>query len=121
MKAVLALVSLFLFASCANIETGKHAALVGNWLYADAVQSCRYSFESDGTFRGEVRLNNRPVSRFKGTWAVKGDALLYRYISDVFGRIPAGATDRDSVLEIGKDSFLIQAANGDHRRYRRVR
>src|SRR6478736_1547719 len=121
MKSILVLASLFLFASCANLETGKRAALVGNWLYADAVQSCRYSFESDGTFQGEVRLNNRPVSRFKGTWTVKDDALLYKYISDVFGRIPPGATDQDRLLEIGQESFLIQAANGDHRRYRRVR
>ena len=120
MKSIVALVSLFLLASCANVETGRHTALVGDWLYADDVQSCRYSFESDGTFRGEVRLNNRPVSRFKGTWAVNGDALLYRYLSDVFGRIPAGASDRDRLLEIGRDSFLIQAANGDQRRYRRV-
>jgi len=121
MKPIIVLVSLFLFAGCANLETGRHAALVGNWLYADAVQSCQYSFEPDGTFRGEVRLNNRPVSRFKGTWSIDGDALLYRYISDVFGRIPAGATDRDRLLEIGKGSFLIQAANGDHRRYHRLR
>jgi hypothetical protein len=121
MKSIIALVSLLLLSSCAGVDTRRHASLVGNWLYADAVQSCRYSFEADGTFRGEVRLNERPVSRFKGTWAVKGDALLYTYLSDVFGRIPAGATDRDQLLEIGNDSFLIQAANGEQRRYRRVR
>jgi hypothetical protein len=41
MKSIIALVSLFLFAACANVETAKDAALVGNWL-ADDVQSCRY-------------------------------------------------------------------------------
>jgi hypothetical protein len=121
MKSIIALMSLLLLASCASVDTGRHPSLVGNWLYADAVQSCRYSFEADGTFRGEVRLNNRAVSRFKGTWAVKGDVLLYTYLSDLFGRIPAGAKDRDRLLEVGKDSFLIQAANGEQRRYRRLR
>jgi hypothetical protein len=41
-------------------------------------------------------------------------------MSDEFDRIPAGATDRDQLVEVTKDSFLIQAANGERRRYLRV-
>jgi hypothetical protein len=121
MKAVLAFISLFLLAACATIDSpGRARQLVGDWRYTDQVQSCQYSFKSDGSFTGEVRLRKKLISKFKGRWSVRGQALLYNYESDALGRIPAGATDRDQLLEIGKDSFVIQAANGERRRYGRI-
>lgn len=121
MKAVLAFISLLSLAACATLESpSRSRQLVGNWRYADQVQSCRYSFESDGSFTGEVKLRTKLISKFKGRWSVRGQTLLYSYVSDALGRIPAGATDRDQLLEIKKDSFIIQAANGDRRRYVRT-
>jgi hypothetical protein len=120
MKAVLALILVAMLPGCATFDRHSRAPFVGVWLYADQVQSCRYSFSGDGTFHGEVRQNAVVISRFAGRWNVKADALLYTYLSDVFGRIPAGATDRDQVLEVSRDSFLIKAANGERRRYRRI-
>jgi hypothetical protein len=93
---------------------------VGNWRYTDQVQSCQYSFKNDSSFTGEVKLRKKLISKFKGRWSVRGETLLYSYESDALGRIPPGATDRDQVLEITKDSFVIQAANGERRRYVRM-
>ena len=121
MKAVLALILVAMLPGCATLDPQSRAPFVGDWLYADQVQSCRYSFRADGTFHGQVRQNAATVSRFTGRWTVKGDALLYTYLSDAFGRIPVGATDRDQVLEVSRDSFFIRAANGERRRYRRIR
>jgi hypothetical protein len=94
--------------------------LVGNWRYADQVQSCHYSFKSDGSFTGEVRHRAKLVSKFRGRWSVDGQALLYKYLSDSLGSIPPGATDRDRLLAIKRDFFEIQAANGERRRYVRM-
>lgn len=121
MKSVLAALFLLSFAACAAVERQSRAELVGHWRYADSTQSCDYSFKPDGSFTGQVRQRARIVSNFTGRWTVRGNALHYTYVSDVFGRIPPGATDRDQLLEIKRDSFLIQAANGEQRRYRRVR
>ena len=121
MKAVLAFISLLSFAACASVDSpGQARQLVGNWRYMDRVQSCQYSFESDGSFTGEVKLRKKLISKFKGRWSVRGQTLLYSYVSDALGRIPAGATDRDQLIEIRKDSFVIQAANGERRRYVRM-
>lgn len=118
MKAFLALISLLSIAACTTLTgPGPDKRLVGNWRYADRTQSCQYSFKSDGSFTGEVRMRSKLVSEFRGRWSVKGQTLHYRYLSDALGRIPAGATDQDQLLEIGKDSFLIRAANGAERRY----
>jgi hypothetical protein len=121
MKAVFALISLLSLAACATVDSSSRGRqLVGSWRYTDQIQSCQYSFEGDGSFTGEVKLRKKLISKFKGRWSVRGQTLLYSYLSDALGRIPAGATDRDQLLEIGKDSFVIQAANGERRRYMRM-
>jgi len=121
MKFAIAFFVLLSLAACASIERRDHADLVGHWRYQDATQSCDYSFEADGAFTGQVRHRGKIVSKFSGRWMLKGQALLYTYISDVFGRIPPGAKDQDQLLDLKLDSFLIRAANGDRRRYYRVR
>ena len=121
MKPVLVALLLVSLFGCASVEQRSRAELVGHWRYADSAQSCDYSFKADGSFTGQVRQRAKVVSNFTGRWSIRGNSLLYNYVSDVFGRIPPGATDQDEVLEIRADSFLIKAANGAHRRYRRVR
>src|SRR4051812_7869471 len=107
MKSVSALIFAILFTSCASLEHQSRAPFVGHWIYSDKVQSCRYSFNADGSFSGEVTQHRITISRFTGRWRVENEALLYTYLSDAFGRIPAGATDRDQVLEVSSDSFVI--------------
>lgn len=121
MKAAVALISLLVFAGCASLERRTAGAFIGNWLYADEVQSCRYSFKPDGSFSGDVKYQGKTISSFTGQWHVNQEGLFYTYLSDVFARIPPGARDRDRVLEVRRDSFMIEAANGERRRYRRVR
>lgn len=119
-KDALTLIGCLLLAACATTGPGPDRRLVGTWRYADKTQSCRYSFNADGSFTGDVRRRTKTISRFTGRWAVQGNALFYKYRSDAFGRIPPGAEDQDTLLEVGGDSFLIQAANGEQRRYLRV-
>ena len=120
MKVVLFLLTCLL-AACASLPHQGRESLVGEWRYADKLQSCRYHFKKDGSFTGEVRLRGELASKFTGTWDVQGDLLLYRYTSDELGRIPAGATDRDKLLSVERDSILIEAADGSRRRYARIR
>jgi hypothetical protein len=120
MKNVLVLISC-LAVSCTSLPFDVRNSLIGEWRYADEIQSCRYDFKRDGSFRGEVSYRNKIVSKFNGQWTVKGDVLSYAYISDVLGRIPPGAIDRDKLLSVRKGSFLIEAADGSRRRYLRIR
>lgn len=120
MKSLLALM-LFLLASCASTPRDPGVMLAGEWIYKDPVQSCRYVFAKDGTFSGEVTQRGESLSRFRGKWAVQGDALLYEYTGDALGRIPPGTRDRDKLLKTAKDEFVIEANDGSRRTYRRIR
>ncbi len=119
MKSLLALM-LFLLVSCAAVDRDPAMTLAGEWLYKDPAQSCRYLFKNDGTFSGEVTQRGESLSRFRGKWAVQGDALLYEYTGDALGRIPPGTRDRDKLLEVRKDEFIIEASDGSRRSYRRI-
>jgi hypothetical protein len=121
MKAVLALFSLLAIASCATIDSRAGSRLVGDWRYSDKLQSCHYSFRPDGSFSGEVMQRGRLALKFTGRWRVEKEAILYVYLSEAHDRIPPGTTDRDQLLELRKDWFVIQAADGERRRYLRGR
>lgn len=120
MKSAFALI-LCLMTSCAGIGSHAPSSLVGEWRYADRIQACHYVFSRDGSFEGDVVYRTELISKFKGRWSVADDALLYTYVSDTLHRIPAGTTDRDKLLSVEKEFFIIEAANGSRRKYLRVR
>jgi hypothetical protein len=120
MKAVLAL-TLCLMASCAGLRSSSQNSLVGEWRYADKIQSCHYVFSRDGSFKGEVVYHAKLISKFTGRWSIEGDTLFYTYVSDALDRIPAGAIDRDKLLSVRREFFIIQAADGSKRKYVRIR
>ena len=119
MKAALALLCC-LMASCAGLQSRAGSGLLGEWRYADKIQSCHYVFKGDGSFSGKVIYRKKLVSKFNGRWSVEGNSLLYTYTSDLLGRIPAGATDRDKLLSVQQEFFIIEAADGSKRKYLRV-
>lgn len=120
MKAVFALLCC-LMASCTSLQSRPASGLVGEWRYADKIQSCHYVFKRDGSFSGEVIYRKKLISKFTGRWSVDGKDLLYTYTSDALDRIPAGATDRDKLLNVRPEFFVIEAADGSKRKYLRVR
>jgi hypothetical protein len=120
MKAVLAL-TFCLMASCAGSQPNSPSSLVGEWRYADKIQSCHYVFSRDGSFNGEVVYHAKLISKFAGRWSIDGDTLFYTYIRDELDRIPSGATDRDKLLSVRREFFIIEAADGEKRKYLRIR
>lgn len=120
MKALCALLFCFL-SSCVSIPASPAVnAITGEWRYADRIQSCHYVFERGGKFHGDVTYQQKLLSRFTGSWSVNGNALNYKYENDALGRIAPGTTDRDKLLEVQRDFFVIEAADGSRRKYRRV-
>jgi len=116
----LLLLTLCSFASCAGLQSNSASSLVGEWRYADNIQSCHYVFNRNGTFSGDVTYRGKTISKFTGRWSVDGNTLHYAYASDSLDRIPPGAKDRDKLLSVHSGFFIIQAADGSKRKYFRV-
>lgn len=109
-----------LLVSCAGVRSTAPSGLVGEWRYADRIQACHYVFNRDGSFEGDVVHREKLVSKFKGRWSVTDGVLLYTYVSDALRKIPVGTTDRDRLLSVQKEFFIIEAADGSRRKYLRL-
>ena len=96
--------------------------LVGHWRWTDTAttRSIEYIFRDDGTFTGSAKEKGETMAEFTGKWSVEGDALHYEYSGDTSGRAPVGAKDRDKLLEVTKEYYVIQARTGAKRKYVRV-
>ena len=119
LKAVLALTALLL-ASCATVGNTRETRLVGKWRTTNPRATVDYTFGKDGTFSGRVTSAGAIVANFTGKWSLTADEILYEYISDTAGTIAPGTRDRDKLLTLARDHFVIEARDGSRRKYVRV-
>jgi hypothetical protein len=94
--------------------------LVGRWRSTDRQHLAEYAFFDNGTFNGSVTGGGALVSKFTGNWSLRAGAILYEYTGDEMKRIPVGTKDSDKLLRIGRDQYIIEAADGTIRTYQRV-
>ncbi len=103
--------------SCGTVTRLPARELVGQWRCRLGPQTCQYVFRENGTFSGYVTEGGALLSNFSGRWRRNGDAIHYEYTNDTVGKIPPGTTDRDTLVEIARNYFVIEAADGSRRRY----
>ena len=120
MRKRICILYLLLAASCATVIRPAASELVGKWQYADEMQTCRFIFRGNGTFGGNTTAGGVLLSQFRGRWTLQANNILYEYTNDAVGRIPTGTKDRDTLVAITKDYFVIEAADGSRRKYVRV-
>ena len=108
-------------ASCSTVGARAESQdLVGRWRSTDERHVAEFAFLGNGTFSGFVAGEGSLVSQFTGKWRLRDGSILYEYTGDKMGRIPAGTRDRDKLLRISQDYFVIQSADGRVRKYVRV-
>jgi hypothetical protein len=112
--------SAFILASCSTIGGKETSNLIGRWRSTDQRHTAEYAFFPNSTFNGSVTGDGVLVSQFTGNWSFRDSAILYQYTFDKMGRIPPGTKDRDKVISISRDQFVIEAADGSRRKYIRV-
>jgi len=74
----------------------------------------------NGTFLAKITEGTRTISRSVGKWSLSENFLISEYILDDSGVIDAGCIDRDALLEVTNDHFLLRTTGGIQRRYKRV-
>ena|GEM_PF-1290271 len=94
--------------------------LIGRWRHVHEDKVGEIIFNHDGTYSGHVAHKGAMVWEFAGKWSVEGKILSYEYTRSSCENIPAGTRDRDRLLELARDYYLIEAADGARRTYWRV-
>jgi hypothetical protein len=120
LKSILGLGALVM-ASCSTIGAKEESEkLVGHWRSTDERHVAEYVFLGNGSFSGFVAAEGSMLSQFTGKWLLRDGSIRYEYTGDRMGRIPSGTRDRDKLLRIGRDYFVIEAADGSVRKYVRA-
>lgn len=104
-------------------QSAEEQKLVGDWRYEDAAekQVANYSFRADGTFTSELHQNGELVRKFEGRWTIEKGMIVYIYETDSIGKVMGGARERDRLERLDESSYTIEAGDGGHRTYWRVK
>jgi hypothetical protein len=97
----------------------KQHQLVGHWRYANKVHGCDWILLEDGTFAASVTAKGILASRQTGRWTIDGRILVCSSIHDEFDMI-GSSEDRDTLLEVTDEYFIIRARDGVRRKYERI-
>jgi hypothetical protein len=114
------LLAAFFSQSCSTIGEKAESKLVGRWRWTDSRHTAEYVFFENGNFSGYVMGDGTLLSKFTGKWLIREGAIFYEYSGDKTGHIPRGTKDRDKLLAVARDHFVIEAADGSIRKYVRV-
>jgi hypothetical protein len=94
--------------------------LLGRWRHTDRSLVLDWTYRGDGTFAGIVTQAGKHISDCTGTWWLEGGTLISIYESDSSGLVEAGYKDRDRILELQSEYFLVQTTGGPKRRFTRA-
>lgn len=120
MNVRLASVLLMLATSFVLADSPNRDRLIGHWRHVSEEKIADIIFNRDGTYSGRVAHRGAVVWEFGGNWSVAGEVLTCEYTRSSCENIPAGTTDRDKLLELAKNYYLIEAMGGMRRAYSRV-
>jgi hypothetical protein len=95
--------------------------LIGHWRTGDQKLGDEHTFRVDGTFAGHVTEDGKVAWQYSGKWSLVGNILNFEYTKSSLERIPVGTTDREKLIEITKDYYVIEERDGNRDKYSRVK
>jgi hypothetical protein len=107
-------------ASLVCADSPNRDDLIGHWRHVHEEKTGEIIFDRDGTYFGHVAHHGAVVWEFAGKWSIKGQVLTCEYTRSTCENIPAGTRDQDKLLELAKDYYVIEAADGKRRAYWRM-
>ena len=103
-------------------ESHGHRSLIGHWKHVENPKNnSEIVFREDGTFSGSATKNGAVYRGYEGKLLIRGTSLYYLYTKVSSPYIKPGQRDRDTILEIGSDYFVLQLRDGRTRRYERIK
>lgn len=105
-------------ASAAEISA---LSLIGRWKHVESPQTMsELVFREDGTFSGSTVKDGAAYTGYEGKWLIRGASLYYLYTKVSSPYIKPGQKDKDTILEIGRDYFVLKLHDGRTSRYERI-
>jgi hypothetical protein len=125
MRALSVTTAAMLLVGCATETapppTPRAGELIGHWRRLDPPKEllAEITFAPDGTFSARATTHERLFAKARGKWTLQNNTLYYEYTSSSTWRVRIGTKDRDRILDITKDYFVVQNIDGERHRWNR--
>jgi hypothetical protein len=94
--------------------------LVGRWRARQGAYVCEWVLKDDGTFVADVAERGITISHVIGAWGIESTELVSTCNEDEFDLVGPGHQERDVLLEVATDHFILRTRQGIRRKYERV-
>ncbi len=103
-------------------EFSLDQALVGRWRMEGTLPPSILVLSADGTWAATVRAPKQPevLYQVSGTWWADDRYVHWLYTNSTSPYAPPGTRDRDTLVEIGRDFFVIMNKSKTRQRWVRV-
>ena len=99
---------------------GVDQRLLGRWVCDVGEVTVEMTFLPNGLFKGRLIGHGGVSFAGEGKWSVEGNRLFYLYTKYSIPRNQESKPDVDILIEVGDGFFVVQAHDGQRRRYTRV-
>jgi hypothetical protein len=97
----------------------RNPGLVGHWAHKGPEIASVLIISENGTWSGTVSLAGQPDAQFEGKWLTDKHYVYWLYTKSSSVTVKVGARDKDKLVEITKDFFVLDTR--DNRRVKYVR
>lgn len=98
------------------------SSLIGSWKHVNSEKekTIQLNFYTNGKYDGHLKQKKTIAIDFSGTWKIKDSTLYYVYEKSSSNSASKGDTDKDIIIDITNDFFIIQTINGEIKKYNRI-
>jgi hypothetical protein len=99
----------------------RNPRLVGHWTYKGPEASSILIISKDGTWSGTVTLPDQPEAQFEGKWLTDEEHIYWLYTKSSSPKVKPGGRDKDKLVEITEDFFVVDTRSNRRVKYIRVK
>jgi hypothetical protein len=70
------------------LSASQDSDLIGQWRHTEEFAICNMTYKENGTFTGNLCLNDRIVWEYEGKWSVSDNIVTYHYTHSSSERFP---------------------------------
>jgi len=102
-------------------DYSRNPRLVGHWTYNGPDGVATLIIAADGRWSGTFTPPGQTEAQFEGKWITYNDHIHWLYTKSSTPKVKPGARDKDRLVEIGEDFFVLHTRTNREPRYVRVK
>jgi hypothetical protein len=105
------------FSIAATTDVATTEKILGHFRTGNFSNNCDIHFKVRGYYSGICSSKNKILWTYSGVWQIKGHYLNTLYTKSSLRSVPPGTKDKDKIIEIKDNYFIIENQSGRISKY----